>query len=814
MTRLRGEPSAPEGRRSLLDALEESVAQYQSWPRPKPADLPIGRSLQAMSDVEARTAALALLRHLCTRRGPGVEYHRSELISRTLAALGRRKLGWTPAEALTAVILATAGPTDWYTSGVVGFVASALEQAGGCPIPEAVETYLQRLRAVVPPAQAAKAHARLHRFTPLVAGSVDVRIVDDGDSWGREVLRLAGSVGDSTGIDALLPHLSVSATRPSKRWVERTRALLAAAPEGPALLRRMAAAVLDADLQPGRHDDVPPTLFAGANADLARGVVFGMAVSDPASAALLGDIACHAGAISGGSGVARDEKVANASVAALGMIGTDAAVEALARAERRIKNRSIRKRIARSLADAAAAAGVGAEELVERSVPHHGLGPAGGFEEVLDGVLVRMAVDGDRLRVLVATAKGGWTSTVPAPLRENHSDRLRELRATAKEATKTLLAERVRLEGLLAADRTWRHADWARLYRDHPLTGAWARRLLWILGSPPDLTAVRVEGDRLVGVDGAEVSATADTEIRLWHPIHATAAQVEAWRAVLGDIEVRQPFKQAWREIYLLTPAEEETGTYSNRFAAHILRYGQAFALMKGRDWGPTALGYWDGGYEGTASKAFPGGRWRATFHYDLVENDDRLSVPTLCATDQVRFEERHDGRWTTAPALGLVPPLVFSEAMRDVDLFVGIASIAADPTWVDRGEDRHLEYWQQSSFGELTESAETRRAALERLLPKTTIADRARVEGRFLRVEGRLRTYRIHLGSANVLMEPGDEYLCIVPAPAPTKSRIFLPFEEDGGRLGVILSKAYLLADDDRITDSSIVAQIMRRVG
>jgi len=805
------QPTGPDVQ-FILDALEESVAAYQAWPRPKPADLPISRALHGRTDDEVRAAALALLEDLGIRRGPSVHYHRSELISRTLSVIGRRKLNWTPDEALRAVTLAARGRTDWYTAGVVGFVASTLEQAGGCPSPSEVENYVEVLSVAVPPARAAKAHARLRPFTPVGAGTIDARIIDTGDDWGREVRRLFETVDDPTGIDTLLSHLSASSTRPSKRWLARTTACLAASPEGPALLMRMAAAVLDADLRPGRHGYVPRQLFTGANADLARGVMFGVALSDPASAALLGDVACRTGTTASGSGVAQNEKVANGSVAALGVIGTDAAIAALARAQQRIKNRTVRKQIERSLTEAAAAAGLGVDELIERAVPDHGLGPGGSCDEAVGDYVVRLTVEGDRVRVLIARAGGGWTSTVPARLRAAHGDRLLELRAAAKEATKTLVAEKVRIEGLLAADRTWRHPDWVRLYRDHPLTGAWTRRLLWVVGSPPDITAVRVEGDRLVDIDGDEVPARETTDIRLWHPIRAPADQVQAWRAVLTEHERRQPFKQAWREVYLLTPAEEQTETYSNRFAAHILRYGQAVALMKGRDWGPKALGYWDGGHEGTASKVFPGG-WRATFHYELIENDDDgFGTPSLCATDQVRFEELHDGRWTTATTIGLVPPLVFSEAMRDVDLFVGVTSIAADPAWVDRGEDRHFAYWHQTSFGELTESAQSRRAALERLLPKTKIADRARIEGRFLRVEGRLRTYRIHLGSGNILMDPNDHYLCIVQARSGVRDRIFLPFEEDGGRLSVILSKALLLAGDDQITDPSIVAQINRR--
>ena len=71
------------------------------------------------------------------------------------------------------------------------------------------------------------------------------------------------------------------------------------------------------------------------------------------------------------------------------------------------------------------------------------------------------------------------------------------------------------------------------------------------------------------------------------------------------------------------------------------------------------------------------------------------------------------------------------------------------------------------------------------------------------------MRAYKIHLGSGNVLMEPKDQYLCIVPnSRADDSGDLFLPFEGDR-TLAVILSKAFLLADDSRITDPTITRQI-----
>jgi hypothetical protein len=76
-------------------------------------------------------------------------------------------------------------------------------------------------------------------------------------------------------------------------------------------------------------------------------------------------------------------------------------------------------------------------------------------------------------------------------------------------------------------------------------------------------------------------------------------------------------------------------------------------------------------------------------------------------------------------------------------------------------------------------------------------------------RIRGDLRTYKIHLGSGNVLMEPNDAYLCIVTSRDVAAERVFLPFEEDGGLLSVIISKAFLLAADASIADPTITRQI-----
>jgi len=104
-----------------------------------------------------------------------------------------------------------------------------------------------------------------------------------------------------------------------------------------------------------------------------------------------------------------------------------------------------------------------------------------------------------------------------------------------------------------------------------------------------------------------------------------------------------------------------------------------------------------------------------------------------------------------------------------------------------------------------------TRKLALERLMPRLKIGKISEIKGNFLVVKVNRHTYKIHLGSGNILMEPNDQYLCIVPdrsAKTMGESAVFLPFEGDAV-LCIILSKAQLLMDDNKITDPTILRQL-----
>ena len=156
--------------------------------------------------------------------------------------------------------------------------------------------------------------------------------------------------------------------------------------------------------------------------------------------------------------------------------------------------------------------------------------------------------------------------------------------AGAKEAAAKERGEPLRLPEVFV-NGTASPAGVPEVPLDHPLVGTLARRLVWTFRSNGDARAAIWSGGRLVDAGDRELDVPGGSEVELWHPIGRAVDDVIAWRRWIEAHEIRQPFKQAHREIYLLTDAERQTRTYSNRFAAHVLRQHQYHALCAARGW-------------------------------------------------------------------------------------------------------------------------------------------------------------------------------------------------------------------------------------
>ena len=138
---------------------------------------------------------------------------------------------------------------------------------------------------------------------------------------------------------------------------------------------------------------------------------------------------------------------------------------------------------------------------------------------------------------------------------------------------------------------------------------------------------------------------------------------------------------------------------------------------------------------------------------------------------------------------LDKVPPRLFSEVMRDLDLVVSVAHRGGvDP---------------EASAS----TVEMRANLLRETCTLLKIANYKPKDSHVL-IDGKLGNYSVHLGSAMVHRRPGGA-VCILPVHAQHRGRLFLPFADDDPRTAEVISKVLLLARDHEIQDPTILEQL-----
>ena len=300
-----------------------------------------------------------------------------------------------------------------------------------------------------------------------------------------------------------------------------------------------------------------------------------------------------------------------------------------------------------------------------------------------------------------------------------------------------------------------------------------------ILQTPSGETGLFVPGTgQLLGLTNDSIEI--DGPVKLAHPLDLYQNQsLAAWQRRVVEKQIVQPFKQAFRELYLVTPAEIDAQTTSRRFDGHVVDAAIASRLFQTRDW---QLGGYEDGAQCT--KSLVGFDLRAEIEFHDVGH-------YFAETDQVTMGEIHFYQGRELVRMDEIDPLAFSEVMRDADLVAGVAQVTDDD-----------QRWS-------TEVA-VRRAELIGALIETMGMTQVCCDDKFARVKGQLASYRIHLGSGVIHVEPGN-YLCIVPAREKEDESIYLPFADADRKMREIISKVLMLSNDDKIKDQSILGQIRR---
>jgi hypothetical protein len=393
----------------------------------------------------------------------------------------------------------------------------------------------------------------------------------------------------------------------------------------------------------------------------------------------------------------------------------------------------------------------------------------------IDETSIALSITAQGTPEITITKAGKALKAVPAKLKKNPD--IEALIDRKQDIVKQASRMRISLEQAMDRGDAFTSAELQQLAQ-HPVLAPMLRQLVLIADTPnPDIGYLNPNGTELVNPHGT-VQITA-AKLRIAHP-HDLLLTKEwhLWQQECFTSERQQPFKQVFRELYVVTTGEQ-TKTGSKRYEGHQVNPRQAIALFGQRGW-LSSLG------EGV----------RRTFHREgLIATVSfangyytPMDVEGL-TIDRLNFYKCDDSK---SISLADIPPRIFSEVMRDLDLVVSVAHIGGvDP--------------------EASASTVEMRSSILRETCRLMKLNNIQIQGSHALIKGEIGTYSVHLGSAIVHRQPGGA-LCILPVSSQHRGRLFLPFVDDDPKTAEIMSKVLLLAKDKEIQDPTILEQILAK--
>ena len=398
---------------------------------------------------------------------------------------------------------------------------------------------------------------------------------------------------------------------------------------------------------------------------------------------------------------------------------------------------------------------------------------AGPLRAVIDEFQITLSINELGEPVVEFRKKDRLMKRLPSAINKN--EQVAELLDRKQQLDHQVSRMRLSLEQAMCRGDEFTVQELKTLFR-HPILRVILEQLVFV--SPQGLGFPVQSGAVLLRHDGTQIALSDTAHVRIAHPLDLLESQTwHLWQHECFVAERIQPFKQVFRELYVPTSTEKEEGNLSRRYAGQQVNPRQAVALFGGRGW-----------------VVDPSEGVQKTFHQEGISARvgflQGMVTPAEvegATIEAVGFTKR--GEWK-ALKLEEIPPRIFSEVMRDLDLVVSVAHAGGvDP--------------------ESSASSIEARAALIRETSTLLKLSNVELSERHAIVDGKLANYNVNLGSGVVHKQPGGA-LCIIPVHSQHRGRLFLPFVDNDPKTAEIVSKVILLARDDQIKDPTILEQIL----
>ena len=377
---------------------------------------------------------------------------------------------------------------------------------------------------------------------------------------------------------------------------------------------------------------------------------------------------------------------------------------------------------------------------------------------VLDDTTIKLVIDEQGKAELEVTKGDKTLKSIPDKYKKDKQ--VEALKDNKSYLTKQYSRTRLSLEQAMLSQTLFTAAELAKIL-EHPVVKAMLSKL--VLFNPETQASGFWQDGKLLSAEGSLTPLKETDKLLIAHPSHLFyAVQWDLYQKYLFDKEIKQPFKQVFRELYVPTKDELETSNRSERYQGHQVQPQKTVALLRGRGWTVN--------YEEGLQKVYHKEGFRATIYAaaDWYTPSD-VEAPTL---EYVVFYNLKDGKEVPMKEIN---PVIFSEVMRDVDLVVSVAHVGGvDP--------------------EASHSTMQMRAALARESARLFKLTNVEVKERHILVKNEHGDYSLHLGSG--MISRGGLQINVVAVQSQHRGRIFLPFVDDDPKTAEIISKMKLLSE------------------
>ena len=377
---------------------------------------------------------------------------------------------------------------------------------------------------------------------------------------------------------------------------------------------------------------------------------------------------------------------------------------------------------------------------------------------VIDDTQLQLVVDEEGKADIIVTKGDKTLKSIPDKYKKNKE--VEALKDNKTYLTKQYSRTRLSLEQAMLSQTLFTAAELAKIL-EHPVVKAMLSKL--VLFNPETQASGFWQDGKLLSAEGTLTPLKAADKLLIAHPSHLFyAVQWDLYQKYLFDKELKQPFKQVFRELYVPTKDELETSNRSERYQGHQVQPQKTVALLRSRGW---TVNYEEGLQRVYHKEGFRATIYAAADWYTPSE----VEAPTL---EYVVFYNLKDGKEVPMKEIN---PVIFSEVMRDVDLVVSVAHVGGvDP--------------------EASHSTMQMRGALARESARLFKLDNVEVKERYILVKTEHGDYSLHLGSG--MISKSGLQINVVAVQSQHRGRVFLPFVDDDPKTAEIISKMKLLAE------------------